>query len=231
MRIWGLVITLVYVLIVALLYGVGTFAFSGGEPATDDFEFMVVAASSTIALLLLCQVALLVVTVDGKRKWLRQRRPIWIAVFNISLSLGILTVSVLFAIWAAVAGDGALEFLVGMEESALRASIVVFVCIIVLWAFWALVFGRYRDGGEHRMTQLFRWLYGGSVLELLVVVPCHVFVRSRGDCCAPFLTGYGIATGLAVMLLGFGPGVIYLYQRRLAGYRGRAPVSEESAQS
>jgi hypothetical protein len=229
MRIWGLVITLVYVLIVALLYGVGTFILAGGVPATDDSEFMIIAASSTIALLLLCQVALLVVTVDGERKWLRQRRPIWLAVLNISLSLGILTVSILFAIWAAVAGDEALDFLVGTGGSALRTSTVVFVCIVGLWAFWALVFRRYRDGGEHGIARLFRWLYGGSVLELLVVVPCHVIVRSRGDCCAPFLTGYGIATGLAVMLLGFGPGVIYLYQKRLAGYRARASVSEKSA--
>jgi len=229
MRTWGFIITLVYVLVTALLYGVGILFTLDGDIdfPIDDVVFLVVSASSTIALLLLCQVALLAVTVDGERKWLRQRRPIWISFVNISLSLGILTFAALFAIWGAVSGDNATEFLgnsLGLEDSPLAASTTLFICIVVLWGFWALVFRNYRLGNEYGMARLFQWLYGGSVLELLVVVPCHVIVRSRGDCCAPILTGYGIATGLAVMLLGFGPGVIYLYQKRLADLRERTPV-------
>jgi hypothetical protein len=53
---------------------------------------------------------------------------------------------------------------------------------------------------------------------LLIVVPCHVVVRHRDDCSAPALTGFGIATGLAVMLLTFGPGVVFLYRKRLRRY-------------
>jgi hypothetical protein len=56
------------------------------------------------------------------------------------------------------------------------------------------------------------WLLKGSVLELLIVVPCHVIVRRRHDCSAP------IATGLAIMLLSFGPSVLFLYKKRLDSY-------------
>jgi hypothetical protein len=32
-----------------------------------------------------------------------------------------------------------------------------------------------------------------------------VVARQREDCSAPFATGFGIATGIAIMLLAFGP--------------------------
>jgi hypothetical protein len=49
---------------------------------------------------------------------------------------------------------------------------------------------------------------------LLVAVPSHIVVRSRNDCCAPFGSFWGIATGLSIMLLSFGPGVLFLFVER-----------------
>jgi hypothetical protein len=46
-------------------------------------------------------------------------------------------------------------------------------------------------------------------------------VRQRGDCSAPILTGWGIVTGIAVMLLCFGPGILALYKKKLDGYAQR----------
>ena len=60
------------------------------------------------------------------------------------------------------------------------------------------------------MTRIVNWLLRGSGLELLVAVPSHVWARRPDDCSAPAVTGYGIATGLAIMLLSFGPGVFFL---------------------
>ncbi len=228
MRMWGFVITVVYALVTVLLYGVGIIFLVNGDYSADADEYFIIASSSTIALLLLCQISLLAVTVDGGQKWLRSRRPIWISVVNVSLALGLLTCGALFAIWAAIAGDDAPGFLdrwFGVENSPLTVSTIILLCVVVSWTFWALIF-RYDSGdSEYRVARLFRWLYAGSVLELLVVVPCHIFVRSREDCCAPILTGYGIATGLAVMLLGFGPGVMYLYKKKLNRYQERNSAS------
>jgi hypothetical protein len=44
------------------------------------------------------------------------------------------------------------------------------------------------------------WLLRGSILELLVAVPCHIIVRRRHDCSAPIITSFEIVTGIAIML-------------------------------
>jgi hypothetical protein len=93
-----------------------------------------------------------------------------------------------------------------------------------LWSGWGGIFFLYLRNSSAVVTRLSSWLLKGSVLELLVAVPCHVIVRRRGDCCAPEITGLGIATGLAVMLLSFGPGVLLLYKKRLDAYSDRAPA-------
>jgi hypothetical protein len=54
--------------------------------------------------------------------------------------------------------------------------------------------------------------------KLLIAVSCHVIVRHREDCCAPVFTGFGIATGMAIMLLSFGPSVLFLYKKRMKQY-------------
>ena len=50
-------------------------------------------------------------------------------------------------------------------------------------------------------------------------MPAHVIVRRRDECCAPAITGWGIATGIPVMLACFGPGVLLLYKNRIESYR------------
>jgi hypothetical protein len=64
-----------------------------------------------------------------------------------------------------------------------------------------------------REVLLLPLLLRGSALELLVAVPCHVIVRRRDDCSAPVVTGFGIVTGIAIMLLSFGLSVLLLYQK------------------
>jgi hypothetical protein len=81
------------------------------------------------------------------------------------------------------------------------------------------VFYRYYRKPGARLATGIAWLLRGSVLELLVAVPAHVIVRRRDECCAPTFTGWGIATGIAVMLACFGPGVLVLYQKQMESYR------------
>lgn len=118
-----------------------------------------------------------------------------------------------FAVWSAV-----------LAVAEKNADIAVWLAVIpVFWTFWAGVFYWHSRERADLLTRGISWLLKGSVLELLVVVPCHVYVRRRGDCSAPAITGFGIATGIAVMLLSFGPSVLFLYKRRLERYSTAAP--------
>jgi hypothetical protein len=67
-----------------------------------------------------------------------------------------------------------------------------------------------RSGGR-----LYRWLVAGSVLELLIAVPSHVVVNRRHDCRAPFVSSFGVATGLAMLLMSIGPGALFLFRARM----------------
>jgi hypothetical protein len=92
-----------------------------------------------------------------------------------------------------------------------------------LWLFWGIVFYLYFRNSSASVSRLMSWLLKGSILELLIVVPCHVIVRRRQDCSAPLATSFGIATGIAIMLLSFGPSVLFLYKKRLDSYSSHSP--------
>ena len=93
-------------------------------------------------------------------------------------------------------------------------------------AIWGIVFFIYLRGSSAVLNRALTWLLRGSVLELLIAVPSHVIVRRRDECCAAALTSFGIVTGIAVMLLSFGPGILLLYKKRIESYRSRQKLSE-----
>ena len=88
--------------------------------------------------------------------------------------------------------------------------------MVFFWIIWAGIFRRATrlDEPNALLKRSTRWLLRGSILELLIAVPSHVIVRRRDDCCAPAGTFWGIATGISVMLLCFGPGVYFLFVER-----------------
>lgn len=103
----------------------------------------------------------------------------------------------------------------GTEEFFSITTVLGF--LLALWLAWAFVFYHYAqtdqpDGLIRRATH---WLIRASILELLVAVPSHILVRHRNDCCAPIASFWGIVTGISVMLLAFGPGVYFLFVRRI----------------
>jgi hypothetical protein len=101
----------------------------------------------------------------------------------------------------------------------------------IFWLVWGVVFHRFAraDDGETLLNRITRWLLRGSILELLIAVPSHVIVRRRDDCCAPIGTFWGIATGISVMLLCFGPGVFFLFVKRMKRLQAKNNFANPSA--
>lgn len=85
------------------------------------------------------------------------------------------------------------------------------------WLIWGIVFYKsYTSANPRAFTScITRWLLRGSILEMLVAIPSHIISRQREECCAPAITLIGIATGIAVALMSFGPGILFLFAQRI----------------
>ena len=199
-----------------------------------------------LGVLVSAQALLLLVPVGMAERRPTKRRPLLVPVIVAAFLLANLFLAGVFAVLGAAMGDNAskvVEVPAGITEQAINyvpglpqamgnlgltpgsdwfiyLHLVGF--LLLFWLAWGLVFYRStrEDEPDALIQRTTRWLLRGSILELLVAVPSHILIRQREECCAPFLSFWGIVTGLSVMLLSFGPGVLFLFVRRI---RDRQP--------
>lgn len=223
MRHWGIVITGFYALVVIFLFTFGADVIIGDLPE-DGYGFLDVIHSVqsmwVFLLILVCgQVLLLFLSVDTSWRRMKAQRHAKITAGLVGLMVSTLFVAVFFALGMAYSGDDFIDFQWLTSLPGKLEGPVLFLMAACLWIFWGLVFYKYfkRDSGV--INSAVNWLIRGSVLQLLIAVPCHIIIRQREECCAPFISAYGIATGIAIMLLAFGPGALLLYRRKLDEYK------------
>lgn len=224
MRNWGLAVTLFYALIVAVLLLPFSILLGVGISSTGwaGFYLHLKDAYTTwftwifVAIPVVGEALLLLLRVDTSQKRLKPRTHIWVSASTAGCFLGILTLAGVLGITVAMRGD---KFL---PESMLNPLAV----ILVAWAAWTAIFYRLHRNSADVVSRAVTWLLRGSVLELLIAVPAHVIVRRRQDCSAPLATSFGITSGIAIMLLAFGPSVLLLYKRRMDKYAMRASAAK-----
>lgn len=233
MRKCGIVITVFYALaLVLLLTPVSLYIIGPGDPKELGRNvYSSWAYWSWIAFLVSGQALLMFLSVDTSQKRLRPRRHVAMSISLTALLLAILTFAAILSLALGVGEKLSEKILfwphtvLGVEE---RNASVVTVTLLVYcmgpWILWGLVFYMYMRDASGLITRLTSWLLKGSVLELLITVPSHILVRQRNECTAPAVTSFGIVTGLAIMLLSFGPSVLFLYKKRLDQYKKRPPA-------
>lgn len=217
MRKWGIVISVFYAVIVGFLLIPAMVLFVGGvaDPLWKVFLTSLISvlqewlAWILIGSVLVGQALLLFLSVDTTQKKLKPRTHTIVSVIAASMLFGLLSLAVVFCVGVAAPGD---------KFNLFDTSTKFLGGWAALWALWSAVFYLYFRNATQVTTRLISWLLKGSVLELLIVVPCHVIVRRRNECSAPFVTSFGIVTGIAVMLLCFGPSVLFLFKKRLDAY-------------
>lgn len=211
MRKWGLVVSLFYAAAVIVLLIPLAVALVGNWKTAGELHSHILETYShwatwvCAAVFVFGQILLLLLTVDLTQRRLKPRTHILISAVVSGLFLAILSSLAILAFALAIRGDRIDDWAVSLLRWVPLAS----------WLVWGIVFYRYSRGTQDAVTRAVSWLLRGSVLELLIAVPSHVIVRRRDDCCAPIGTGIGITTGLAIMLLSFGPSVVFLYRKRL----------------
>jgi hypothetical protein len=182
-----------------------------------------------LGILVAGQALLLLLPINLAERRLPARRPLKIPVIVTAFFLANLCFAGIFSILCAIFTDQTFDF---FDLSALFQSganqngqnndsgagifYTMIITVLIFWLVWAFVFRRATksDEPDALLKRVTRWLLRGSILELIIAVPSHVIVRRRDDCCAPMGTFWGIATGISVMLLCFGPGVFFLFVER-----------------
>jgi hypothetical protein len=203
----------------------------------------------TLGVFALAQGTMLIVPVAAAEHRPKARRRLLVPVVTAAFLLANLFFAGLFAVLIAAMGEeGASKLIewpadlttqtagqlpavngiitgVGFTPNANFFSVINLIGLFLLfWMLWGLIFFHFAkaDEPETLTRRATRWLLRGSILELLIAVPSHIIVRNRNDCCAPFVTFWGIVTGICVTLLAFGPGVYFLLVARMRTLRPKA---------
>jgi hypothetical protein len=225
MRNWGIVVTAFYAVVVLLLLSFGMVLLAEDWWAFDtwqqsDFTELVFVALIPAAILTCGQLLLLFVSVDTSWRRLKPQRHAKVTAGLVGIMVTILAFAAMFSIGMAFSGD---EFMNSTftDMTEFQALTVLVVVVLVVWAFWGVVFYTFSKRSSNVVDSAVSWLIRGSVLELLVAVPCHIIVRQREWCCAQYVSAYGIAAGIAIMLMAFGPSAVFLYKKKLDEYKNR----------
>lgn len=220
MRKWGLIVTLLYLVIVLALLVPGAVLLF--DESTADFARHLSEAYRSwftwvyAAFFVIAEALLLLLTVDTSERRMKPRAHILVSATTTGVLLAVLTFAVALSVIAARWGDHAGVKLTNLAMTAM---------FVVPWIIWGIIFYRMTHDADDAITRAVSWLMRGSVLELLIAVPAHVIVRRRHDCSAPVATGFGISTGIAIMLLSFGPSVLMLYKKRMDAMKPKSAAA------
>jgi hypothetical protein len=220
MRKWGILVSTFYPLIVLVLIVPAAVFLIGDNPTLPRVIGALREASGEwllwlpVLAVLSGQALLLFLSVDTSQKRLKPRAHILVSCAVTGVLLALLVTAAVFSVGSAISSD---KFMDKYFDTA--AEVVGFWLIV--WLLWGAIFYWYARNSAEIVTRAVSWLLKGSVLELLIAVPCHVIVRRRHECSAPIVTSFGIGTGIAIMLLSFGPSVLFLIKRRLDSYPPR----------
>lgn len=202
---WTAAVTILYAVVLLLLW-IPVTLFLIRPPASNVADFYTHPLVWTMTgIPVFCQLILLSLRADITRRRLKPQVPIWISALVTGFLVGILTLSAGLAL-----------FLVFTKDTQLSAYALLVP--VLSWFICTVAFAGINQGSSDPLSDASRWLFRGSVLELLVAVPAHVIVRRRNDCCAPAFTGLGIYCGVAIMLLAFGPSMLLLFKKRMERY-------------
>ena len=217
---WGRIVTAFYILVVGCLNGVFAAVIAALGAKEGEGENLLQGIWQLYAsgedptwifwgwclLLVGGPLVLLFVRVDLSELRVRPRWPVAVSAIAAALAFALLC------------GAAAVNLLLAFADpNALPDDIVSIVvgCWLGVWALWAVLLWRLGASILDPAGRLYRWLVAGSVLELLIAVPSHIIVNRRHDCTAPFVSSFGVATGLAMLLMSIGPGALFLYRARM----------------
>lgn len=211
MKRWALLTVGLYAALILLMSTLVTYWLQPGADASEWWSFN----AAFLTVLVLAQLVLLLVPVDLSRERPVPRRKILASAIVGGLLMGLLVGLFLFGV----------GIMIWKEEEVYSFGWLWLVLTGASWLVWGVWFYKSCRAGDPnvQISTISRWLLSGSILEMIVAIPSHIISRNRNDCCAPFATLVGIMMGLSVAVMSFGPGVFFLFAKRIRQKRiGRA---------
>ena len=160
----------------------------------------------------------------------REGKPLRTAVFTAAFMAMLLTVGFIALLlelpdwWASTMG--------GPDSQSDGEGIIgVWLAMLLIWGVWAGLFFVYWRQGD-RYTQLGRMVRGlvaGSLIEVFVAVPVHVWATRQRECYCCRGTYTTLVFAGAVLFWAFGPGIVLLYKRE--EYRRRKLLEQGNART
>jgi hypothetical protein len=93
--------------------------------------------------------------------------------------------------------------------------ICVWITMLIIWGIWSWIFFVYWRQGD-RYTQsgrMIRGLVAGSILEIIIAVPVHIWATRQRECYCCRGTYTTLILAATVLIWAFGPGIVLLYMR------------------
>ena len=217
MKKWALIVAVLYgLLLMALAVPLCWLALGGKAKWSDLSEIWTSGISwVVIAILILAQWALLRIPVDFTSRRPEGKRPVIFTVVAAAFAMGLLA----FGLAAC-----AIELATKLEFKGYWPLITMLGVLAAAWIYWGARFFKMTRSQtpDAPLTGLREVLRKGSIMELLIAIPCHIWARQRNDCCGGMFTVIGLACGIAVMLFAFGPAVYFLFVERMKRLRPAA---------
>lgn len=215
---WAFITVLLYICLVVIVFLplVGWVAFYNEPDASDILECYTAWQFWLICgIITAIQALMLLFPVKTAAEVPKPQRLIWVPIVTAALLFSILVLGVVWSILMAIWGDDIINDYFNWAS---------FAFVIFCWLVWLFVFYRFYRGIEAKtlFQRITTWLIRGSIIELLVAVPSHIIVRRRNDCSAPGFTYFGIAAGLVIMAVAFGPGLYFLFRQRFERMKPRS---------
>ncbi|HUB66591.1 MAG TPA: hypothetical protein VL981_03810 [Candidatus Methylacidiphilales bacterium] len=210
MKHWALIVAALYfAILVILTFPVILLAFMPGvklRQAAEAYSWW--PYWLWLAVMVISQFTLLTVPVRVASRRPVTRGSVWRTVLATSLMAGGLAIGALLSLGEFVYADQFFNY--AWQEWS------ILILALLTWCVWSLIFIRMSGNTPPAdlVTRQCRWLFKGSILELLIAVPAHIVARWRDYCCAGIWTFIGLTTGISVMLFAFGPAVLFLFMER-----------------
>jgi hypothetical protein len=148
------------------------------------------------------------------------RRPMLLSVIAGSFMAGLLTLGVLATAVSFFQADELVarfdQFIGGGQPRfVMDISLVVIAIMLLSWGIWLAIFTVAWTGEWLvRFRRMYRLIFAGSWLELLVTIPVDVQVRKRTKCYCGEGTFLALILGITSAVWAFGPGLYLLFLTR-----------------